>query len=132
MNFEEMTARIATGEGFIAALDQSGGSTPKALRGYGVSDDEWSGDDAMFAAIHAMRARVITAPSFASGKVIGAILFEKTMEGLVDGKPTAEALKDRGVVPFIKVDTGLEDEAHGVQSMKPKIGRASGREKGGQ
>src|SRR3546814_15992703 len=73
----------------------------------------------MFAAIHAMRARVITAPSFASGKVIGAILFEKTMEGLVDGKPTAEALKDRGVVPFIKVDQGLEDEAHGVQSMKP-------------
>ncbi|MBA4163964.1 MAG: fructose bisphosphate aldolase [Erythrobacter sp.] len=119
MNFEEMTARIATGEGFIAALDQSGGSTPKALRGYGVSDDEWSGDDAMFAAIHAMRARVITAPSFASGKVIGAILFEKTMDGMVDGKPTAEALKDRGVVPFIKVDQGLEDEAHGVQLMKP-------------
>lgn len=119
MNFEEMTARIATGEGFIAALDQSGGSTPKALRGYGVSDCEWSGDDAMFAAIHAMRARVITAPSFASGKVIGAILFEKTMDGMVDGKPTVEALKDRGVVPFIKVDQGLEDEAHGVQLMKP-------------
>lgn len=119
MNFEEMTARIATGEGFIAALDQSGGSTPKALRGYGVSDDEWSGDDAMFAAIHAMRARVITAPSFAGGKVIGAILFEKTMDGAVVGKPTAEALKDRGVVPFIKVDQGLEDEAHGVQLMKP-------------
>ncbi|OGS49684.1 MAG: fructose bisphosphate aldolase [Erythrobacter sp. RIFCSPHIGHO2_12_FULL_63_10] len=119
MNFEQMSARIATGEGFIAALDQSGGSTPKALRGYGVSDDEWSGDDAMFAAIHAMRARVITAPSFASGKVIGAILFEKTMDGEVDGKPAAEALKDRGVVPFIKVDQGLEDDAHGVQLMKP-------------
>ena len=119
MNFEQMSARIATGGGFIAALDQSGGSTPKALRGYGVSDDEWSGDDAMFAAIHAMRARVITAPSFASGKVIGAILFEKTMDGEVDGKPAAEALKDRGVVPFIKVDQGLEDDAHGVQLMKP-------------
>src|SRR3546814_8437195 len=73
----------------------------------------------MFAAIHAMRARVITAPSFARGKVIGAILFEKTMDGMVDGKPTAEALKDRGVVPLIKVDQGLEDEAHGVQLMKP-------------
>src|SRR3546814_14684144 len=73
----------------------------------------------MFAAIHAMRARVITAPSFAGGKVIGAILFEKTMDGMVDGKPTAEALKDRGVVPFIKVDQGLEDEARGVQLMKP-------------
>src|SRR3546814_19975265 len=96
MNFEEMTARIATGEGFIAALDQSGGSTPKALRGYGVSDDEWSGDEEMFAAIHAMRARVITSPSFAGGKVIGAILFEKTMDGMVDGKPTAEALKEMG------------------------------------
>src|SRR3546814_11582514 len=131
MSFEESTARMATGEGFIAALDQSGGSTPKALRGYGVSDDEWSGDDAMFAAIHAMRARVITAPSFASGKVIGAIPFEKTMDGTVDGKPTAEALKDRGVVPFIKVDQGLEDEAHGVQMMKPmtKLGRAACRER---
>ncbi|KUO51379.1 MAG: class I fructose-bisphosphate aldolase [Sphingomonadales bacterium BRH_c42] len=118
MNFEEMTDRIAHGEGFIAALDQSGGSTPKALRGYGVSDDEWSGDDAMYAQIHAMRARVITAPSFASGKVIGAILFEKTMDGMVDGLPTADALKSRGVVPFIKVDQGLEDEADGVQLMK--------------
>lgn len=118
MNFDEMTARIAHGEGFIAALDQSGGSTPKALRGYGVEDCEWSGDDEMFACIHEMRSRVITAPSFANGKVIGAILFEKTMDGTVDGKPTAEALKDRGVVPFIKVDQGLEDEANGVQLMK--------------
>ncbi|MGQ7828935.1 fructose bisphosphate aldolase [Altererythrobacter sp. Z27] len=118
MNFDEMTARIANDDGFIAALDQSGGSTPKALRGYGVSDDEWSGDDEMFAAIHAMRSRVITAPSFSSGKVIGAILFEKTMDGMVDGKPTADALKARGVVPFIKVDEGLQDEADGVQLMK--------------
>jgi fructose-bisphosphate aldolase class I len=119
MNTQEMTTRIATGQGFIAALDQSGGSTPKALRGYGVADREWSGDDEMFAQIHAMRARVITAPSFASGKVIGAILFEKTMDGLVDGKPTADALKERGIVPFIKVDEGLAEEADGVQLMKP-------------
>lgn len=118
MNADQMTAKIATGEGFIAALDQSGGSTPKALRGYGVEDSEWSGDDEMFAAIHAMRSRVITAPSFASGKVIGAILFEKTMDGLVEGIPTPDALKQRGVVPFIKVDQGLEDEADGVQLMK--------------
>lgn len=119
MNTTEMTDRIATGQGFIAALDQSGGSTPKALRGYGVDDSEWSGDDEMFAQIHAMRSRVITAPSFANGKIIGAILFEKTMDGTVDGAPTAEALKARGVVPFIKVDQGLEDEADGVQMMKP-------------
>ena len=118
MTFDEMTARIANDDGFIAALDQSGGSTPKALRAYGVSDDEWSGDNEMFAAIHAMRSRVITAPSFSSGKVIGAILFEKTMDGMVDGVPTADALKARRVVPFIKVDEGLQDEADGVELMK--------------
>ncbi len=118
MDKQEMTDRIASGQGFIAALDQSGGSTPKALRGYGVADNEWSGEDEMFAAIHAMRARVITAPSFGSGKVIGAILFEKTMDGLVEGVPTADALKQRGVVPFIKVDEGLQDERAGVQLMK--------------
>lgn len=121
MNRQQMIERITTGQGFIAALDQSGGSTPKALRGYGVDDHEWSGDEEMFAQIHAMRARVITAPSFASGKVIGAILFEKTMDGAVDGKPTAEALKARGVVPFIKVDEGLADDADGVQLMKPMV-----------
>ncbi|MEE4206930.1 MAG: fructose bisphosphate aldolase [Erythrobacter sp.] len=119
MNTEEMTDRIAHGGGFIAALDQSGGSTPKALRGYGVEDSEWSGDDEMFAAIHAMRARVITAPCFGEGKVLGAILFEKTMDGEVEGKPTGDALKARGIVPFIKVDQGLADEADGVQLMKP-------------
>jgi len=119
MNTDEMTARIATGQGFIAALDQSGGSTPKALRGYGVDDSEWSGDEEMFAQIHAMRARVITTPCFGSGKVIGAILFEKTMDGEVDGMATADALKARGIVPFIKVDQGLADEADGVQLMKP-------------
>lgn len=119
MNTEEMTAKIANGQGFIAALDQSGGSTPKALRGYGVEDDEWSSDDEMFAQIHAMRSRVITSPSFASGKVIGAILFERTMDGSVDGKSTADALKARGIVPFIKVDQGLADEENGAQMMKP-------------
>ncbi|MEO9463168.1 MAG: fructose bisphosphate aldolase [Marinomonas sp.] len=119
MNTAEMTAQIATGNGFIAALDQSGGSTPKALRGYGVEDSEWSGDEEMFARIHEMRSRVITAPSFASGKVIGAILFERTMDGEVDGKSTPDALKARGVVPFIKVDQGLADEENGAQMMKP-------------
>ena len=119
MNTREMTDKIAAGQGFIAALDQSGGSTPKALAGYGVSEDEWNGDDEMFARIHEMRSRVITSPSFANGKVIGAILFEKTMDGKVDGKPTAEALKERGVVPFIKIDQGLADEENGVQLMKP-------------
>ena len=121
MNTQEMTTRIATGQGFIAALDQSGGSTPKALRGYGVAESEWSGDEEMFAQIHAMRARVITSPCFSSGKVIGAILFERTMDGDVDGKPTAEALKARGIVPFIKVDEGLADEVDGVQLMKPMV-----------
>ncbi|MEL7196948.1 MAG: fructose bisphosphate aldolase [Pseudomonadota bacterium] len=119
MNTQEMTAKIAAGQGFIAALDQSGGSTPKALRGYGVEDGEWSGDDEMFGQIHEMRSRVITTPCFSSGKVIGAILFEKTMDGMVDGKSTADALKARGVVPFIKVDQGLGDEENRVQLMKP-------------
>jgi fructose-bisphosphate aldolase class I len=121
MNTQEMTNRIATGQGFIAALDQSGGSTPKALRGYGVEDGEWEGDAQMFAQIHAMRARVITSPCFSSGKVIGAILFERTMDGEVDGKSTGDALKARGIVPFIKVDEGLADDADGVQLMKPMV-----------
>lgn len=119
MNTQEMTAKIAEGQGFIAALDQSGGSTPKALRGYGVEDNEWNGDDEMFAQIHAMRSRVITSPSFGNGKVIGAILFEKTMDSEVDGLSTGDALKARGIVPFIKVDQGLEGETNGVQLMKP-------------
>lgn len=119
MNTAEMTDKIADGNGFIAALDQSGGSTPKALRAYGVGEDEWSGDDEMFARIHEMRSRVITSPCFGSGKVIGAILFEKTMDGEVDGKPTPDALKDRGVVPFLKVDKGLAEEENGVQLMNP-------------
>ena len=114
-----MNAKIAGGQGFIAALDQSGGSTPKALRGYGVEDGDWSGDDEMFAQIHAMRSRVITSPCFGSGKILGAILFEKTMDGEVDGQSTPDALKSRGIVPFIKVDQGLADEENGAQMMKP-------------
>ncbi|GGD91780.1 class I fructose-bisphosphate aldolase [Tsuneonella deserti] len=119
MNTEDMTRRIATGEGFIAALDQSGGSTPKALTGYGVADGSWSGEDEMFALIHAMRERIIESPCFGNGKVVGAILFEKTMDGTAGGKPVPERLKERGIVPFLKVDKGLEDEANGVQLMKP-------------
>jgi len=119
MNTADMTAKIATGDGFIAALDQSGGSTPKALQAYGVGDEEWSGDDEMFAQIHKMRCRIIQAPSFSGDKVVGAILFEKTMDGSVDGKPVPTALIDKGVVPFLKIDKGLEDEANGVQLMKP-------------
>lgn len=119
MNTAEMTAKIAEGNGFIAALDQSGGSTPKALAGYGVSDDAWSTEEEMFGLIHQMRSRIITSPAFTGDKVIGAILFERTMDGQVDGKPTPAALIERGVVPFIKIDKGLEDEANGVQLMKP-------------
>ncbi|WP_422058374.1 fructose bisphosphate aldolase [Sphingomonas sp.] len=119
MNTAEMTAKIAEGNGFIAALDQSGGSTPKALAGYGVADDAWSTDEEMFSLIHAMRSRIITSPCFSGDKVIGAILFERTMDGQVDGKPTPAALIERGVVPFIKIDKGLEAEENGVQLMKP-------------
>ncbi|MFN2100860.1 fructose bisphosphate aldolase [Altererythrobacter sp. MF3-039] len=119
MTNEEMTAKIKVGSGFIAALDQSGGSTPKALAGYGVGEDAWGSEDEMFALIHEMRSRIIKSPCFANGKVLGAILFEKTMEGQVDGVPTPQALKERGIVPFLKVDKGLEDENDGVQLMKP-------------
>ena len=119
MNQSEMTAKMEQGDGFIAALDQSGGSTPKALSGYGVEEGAWSNDEEMFDLIHKMRSRIITSPSFGSGKVIGAILFERTMDGTVDGKPTPQALIDQGVVPFIKIDKGLEAEENGVQVMKP-------------
>lgn len=119
MNTAEMTAKMAAGNGFIAALDQSGGSTPKALKGYGIEEGAWNSEEEMFGLIHQMRARIISSPAFATGKVIGAILFERTMDGQVDGKPTPQALIERGVVPFIKIDKGLEDEANGVQLMKP-------------
>jgi fructose-bisphosphate aldolase, class I len=119
MNTAEMTAKIAAGNGFIAALDQSGGSTPKALKGYGIDEGAWSSDEEMFALIHDMRARIIRAGCFNGDKVIGAILFERTMDGQVDGRPVPQALIDKGVVPFIKIDKGLEAEANGVQLMKP-------------
>ena len=114
-----LRAKIEQGDGFIAALDQSGGSTPGALTGYGIPEDRWNSDDEMFALIHDMRTRIITAPSFGGGKILGAILFEKTMDGEVGGDPAPEALKERGVVPFLKMDKGLEDERDGVQRMKP-------------
>jgi fructose-bisphosphate aldolase class I len=119
MQYAEMLAKMREGNGFIAALDQSGGSTPKALKGYGIEEGAWSNDQEMFGLIHKMRERIITAPCFASGKVIGAILFERTMDGTVQGKPAPQALIDRGVVPFIKIDKGLEADENGVQMMKP-------------
>ncbi|WP_226700498.1 fructose bisphosphate aldolase [Qipengyuania gaetbuli] len=122
MNFEEMRQRIATGQGFIAALDQSGGSTPKALKGYGIEEGAWTTEDEMFGLIHEMRQRIIEAPCFGNGKVIGAILFEKTMDGQSGGKSVPHRLAERGIVPFLKVDKGLEDERDGAQLMKPNPG----------
>lgn len=117
---QEQLDKIASGKGFIAALDQSGGSTPKALAAYGVAESEYNGEDEMFAKIHEMRSRIITSPSFNGDKIVGAILFEKTMDGAIEGTPTATYLWEKlGVVPFLKVDKGLEDEANGVQLMKP-------------
>ena len=119
MTDPKMLEQIKSGQGFIAALDQSGGSTPGALKGYGVAEDAYSTEEEMFAAIHAMRTRIITSPCFNGDKVIGAILFEKTMDGDADGEPVPQALWKRGVVPFLKVDKGLEEEADGVKLMKP-------------
>lgn len=113
-------AQIESGKGFIAALDQSGGSTPKALGLYGVEPSDYSGDVEMFQAMHNMRARIILADDFTSAKVIGAILFERTMGETINGKPVAQLLwEDRGVVPFLKIDKGLEETADGVQLLKP-------------
>jgi fructose-bisphosphate aldolase class I len=117
-----LNQKIAAGRGFIAALDQSGGSTPGALKAYGYQGDEWADDEAMFGLVHDMRVRIITSPAFNGDKVMGAILFEKTMDGDADGKPVPQALLDRGVVPFLKIDKGLEDEADGVKLMKPNPG----------
>ena len=112
--------KIARGNGFIAALDQSGGSTPKALEGYGIGKDAWSTEEEMFALMHAMRARIIKSPAFSGERVIGAILFERTMDGDIDGKPVPAFLwEDKGVVPFLKIDKGLADAADGVRLMKP-------------
>jgi fructose-bisphosphate aldolase, class I len=117
---EKMLAQMAEKQGFIAALDQSGGSTPGALRQYGIPDDAYNGDAEMFKLMHEMRVRIMTAPSFTGKKVIGAILFERTMDGEAEGKPVPTFLwEDRGIVPFLKVDKGLEEQKDGVQVMKP-------------
>ena len=119
MTDSEMLTKIERGQGFIAALDQSGGSTPKALKGYGIEEGAWSSDQEMFGLIHQMRSRIITSPAFSGGKVLGAILFERTMDGEIDGRPVPAVLKEKGVIPFIKIDKGLEAETDGVQLMKP-------------
>jgi len=112
--------KIKAGQGFVAALDQSGGSTPKALRHYGVEEDAYTNDDEMFALIHQMRSRIVNAPAFSGEKVVGAILFEMTMDRQIEGKPAAQTLwESNGVVPFLKCDKGLMDEHNGVQLMKP-------------
>ncbi|WP_323764929.1 fructose bisphosphate aldolase [Marinovum sp.] len=119
MSNDAMAKQMANKDGFIAALDQSGGSTPKALRLYGIEEDAYSGDEEMYGLIHEMRARIIKSPAFSGDKVIGAILFERTMDGEIDGTPTAEYLwKECGVVPFLKVDKGLCEPTDGVKLMK--------------
>ncbi len=120
MSDKKMLAQMADKKGFIAALDQSGGSTPGALKHYGIPETTYSGDAEMFQRMHEMRVRVMTAPAFSGDKIIGAILFEGTMDGLAKGKPVPAYLwQDRGVVPFLKVDKGLDTEKDGVQLMKP-------------
>jgi fructose-bisphosphate aldolase, class I len=117
---ETMLAQMRSKPGFIAALDQSGGSTPGALRQYGIPESAYSGDAEMFRLMHEMRVRIITAPAFTGAKIIGAILFEATMDGKAEDRPVPEFLwRERGVVPFLKVDKGLEAEADGVRLMKP-------------
>jgi fructose-bisphosphate aldolase, class I len=119
-NFEQQAAKIRNQPGFIAALDQSGGSTPKALMLYGVAENSYSGETQMMDLIHAMRSRIITSPSFGGNRIAGAILFEATMDREIQGTPTAEFLwTKKQVVPFLKIDKGLADEANGVQMMKP-------------
>jgi fructose-bisphosphate aldolase class I len=123
MGSAQQTEQVRNGKGFIAALDQSGGSTPKALRLYGVPDTAYSGETEMFDLIHGMRARIIKSPAFTGDKVVGAILFEQTMDRSVDGVPTATYLwENRHVVPFLKIDKGLEAEVDGCQLMKPMLG----------
>ena len=117
---QEQLARMRSGDGFIAALDQSGGSTPKALRLYGIEENEYSGDAHMFDLIHGMRSRMVTSPSFGGDRVLGAILFEGTMDRDIEGQGSADYLwKTKGVIPFLKIDKGLADDADGVQLMKP-------------
>ena len=119
-NFEKQLKKVKTAPGFIAALDQSGGSTPKALGLYGVTSDAWSDDDGMFDVVHQMRTRIITSPSFGGDRILGAILFENTMDREVEGQSTASYLWNvKNVAPFLKVDKGLADEVDGAQVMKP-------------
>ncbi len=119
-DFDKQLGKMSEGKGFIAALDQSGGSTPKALRLYGVDESEWSGEEEMFDLVHQMRTRIITSPAFNGDRILAAILFENTMDREIEGKPTAEFLwDDKKVVPILKVDKGLADEKDGVQLMKP-------------
>ncbi len=118
--FEQQLKKIREDQGFIAALDQSGGSTPKALGLYGVDESAWSNEEEMFAVVHQMRTRIMTSPAFNGDRILGAILFENTMDREVEGKATADYLwQVKNVVPFLKVDKGLADEADGVQIMKP-------------
>ena len=120
MNRSDMTQKIRSQSGFIAALDQSGGSTPKALKLYGVDESAYSNDEEMFGVVHAMRTRIVTSPSFGGDRVLGAILFENTMDRDIEGKSSAKYLwEEKNVVPFLKVDKGLADEEGGVQIMKP-------------
>jgi len=122
-HFEQQKAKFRSQPGFIAALDQSGGSTPKALKLYGIAETQYSGDAQMMDLIHAMRSRIITTPAFNGDRVLAAILFENTMDREIEGRPTADYLwKVKRVVPILKVDKGLEDEANGVQLMKPMPG----------
>lgn len=119
-NYKKQLEKVRTAPGFIAALDQSGGSTPKALGLYGVGEDAWSNEEGMFDVVHQMRTRIITSPSFGGDRILGAILFENTMEREVEGQPTASYLWNvKNVAPFLKVDKGLADEENGVQIMKP-------------
>jgi fructose-bisphosphate aldolase class I len=118
-NFETQAAKIRNQPGFIAALDQSGGSTPKALKLYGIEENTYSGDQQMMDLVHQMRTRIVTSPVFTGERVAGAILFEATMDREFGGKPAAQYLWDKKVVPFLKIDKGLADEANGVQLMKP-------------
>ena len=119
-NFNQQFEKIKSHSGFIAALDQSGGSTPKALANYGVGEDAFSNDDEMYAVVHKMRSRIVTSPSFNGDRILGAILFENTMDRDIEGRPTADYLWEvKNVVPFLKVDKGLADENNGVQVMKP-------------
>ncbi|MGA1082313.1 MAG: fructose bisphosphate aldolase [Candidatus Nanopelagicales bacterium] len=119
MNAKQLE-QMKSGKGFIAALDQSGGSTPKALKLYGINEDQYSSESEMFDLVHEMRTRIIKSPSFTNNRVIGVILFEMTMDRQIDGKGSAEFLwEEKGIVPFLKIDNGLADEADGVQIMKP-------------